>query len=302
MWSNMPNPNPELRLRITALSDGRRTAQEIADLVGRSRAHVQDLVRAMNLPRPGRGTGKPRQRSAESLATIARIEQLADGATSSHEIACAVGATAKYVQRILLEKNLPRLPQSGPTGHRNSSFSGGRSIDHDGYATVPAPAGHPHARILRGRTLGRIAEHRLVVEQKLGRHLLPGEVVDHVDGLHLHNHPDNLRVFPSNGDHLRATISEKIPRWSAEGRVKLFLSNRRVQGLPVVDTYRTERARGDVRLRQILLAWLSLEEGSPFLLGTHRWLARAGILDLSRSSLERHLQRVSQRSQQGHAE
>lgn len=298
----MPALNPDLRLRIADLSDGFRTAQSIADLVGKSRSYVQELVREMNLPRPRRGSGKPRERSAQALATIERIRALSDGTRSSLEIARAVGSSDKYVQRIALEFDLPRLSQGAQRGHANPSFRGGRRIDQDGYVFVSAPEDHPYAPRLPRKKVGRIYEHRLVLEQKLGRYLQPGEVVDHVDGLHLHNHPDNLRVFASNADHLRATISGQIPNWSFEGAEKLYLANRQHRGLPVVDTYRQERARGDVRLRQILLAWLSLGEDSPFLLGTHRWLARAGISDLSRSSLERHLLRLSQRFQQNRTE
>lgn len=291
----MPAPNPALRAAISQYSDGVRTAHQIAGLVGKSRTYVQELVREMDLPRLGRGTGAPRQRTQESLARIERIKQIADGSRSSVQISQTVGSTPKYVQRILLELDLPRLPQAPPKGELNSQFAGGRRIDKDGYVFVSAPAGHPFAPKLAGKNIGRIYEHRLVIEQKLGRYLQPGEVVDHLDSLHLHNHPDNLRVFASNSDHLRATISGQIPRWSAEGLTRIRSETSLREALPQVDSYRLERARGDVRLRQILLALLSLGKDSPYLLGTHRWLARAGILDLSRSSLEHHLQRVSPR-------
>lgn len=38
-------------------------------------------------------------------------------------------------------------------------------------------------------------EHRVVMEQKLGRALLPGEIVHHVDHNKKNNHPDNLVVM-----------------------------------------------------------------------------------------------------------
>lgn len=252
----------------------------------------------MGLPRPKQGSGRARQRTPAAKARIELIRSLADGRRTSLEIATDVGASAKYVQSILLEFDLPRLPQAPPSGARNAAFAGGRRIDLDGYVFVSAPLDHPFAPILKGKRVGRIYEHRLVMEQKLGRYLQPGEVVDHVDSIHLHNHPDNLRVFASNADHLRATISDQVPCWSPEGWAKMNSPIGLREATPLIDSYRQERERGDVRLRQILLAWLSLGEGSPFLLGSHRWLARAGITDWSRSSLELHLQRLSPRYSQ----
>ena len=49
---------------------------------------------------------------------------------------------------------------------------------------------------------GKLA-HRVIAEEKLGRPLKPTEVVHHRDGNKYNNHPDNLVVFQSSGEHTR---------------------------------------------------------------------------------------------------
>lgn len=209
-----------------------------------------------------------------------RVRSLADGVRSSAEIASILDENVKYVQKMLLRYDMPRRKPSEVPRHRNKAWAGGRHIDMDGYADVPTPEGHA------GRKIGRIAEHRLVMEIHLGRPLLETEVVDHIDGLHLHNDPSNLRVFSSNAEHLKATISGQVPNWSARGKELLSLARHRIPTSERLDTYRQRRECGDVRLQQILLAALRLGTDSPFLLGTHRHLEKAGIDWSSHSSLE----------------
>lgn len=62
-----------------------------------------------------------------------------------------------------------------------------------------------------------IAEHRLVAEAMIGRYLLPGEVVHHRNGNPQDNRAENLEVFSSNAEHLKAELTGHVPRWSPEG-------------------------------------------------------------------------------------
>ena len=44
-----------------------------------------------------------------------------------------------------------------------------------------------------------------------------------------------------------------------------------------VDIYKERQARGEIRLQQILLAWLQLDKDSPYLLGTKVHLDKAQV-------------------------
>lgn len=228
-----------------------------------------------------------------------KIIALADGHRSSVEIADLVGLTPRYVRKVLLRLNLPRLGEGAQPHSKNHQFVSGRRIDLDGYVQVTAPADHPHARERAGRKALIVSEHRLVMEQTLGRYLLPSEVVDHVDGLTLHNSPENLRLFASNAEHLTATRKGLAPQHTQAGHANTGARTDRGRVIQPVDSYGQRRKSGDVRLRQILLAALKLGPDSPFLLGAHHHTKKTGIDLASRSMIERALADLSERWEAG---
>jgi hypothetical protein len=224
-----------------------------------------------------------------------QIRALSDGQRSSVEIGGLLGVDPRNVRKYLTRYDLPRLAEGARGGAQNHQFAGGRRVSLQGYVRVTPPAGHPTAKPRPGRQATWIFEHRYILEQSLGRPLLPSERVDHLDGLTLHNSPDNLRLFQSNAQHLRETLTGKVPRWSDAGYANMKLRHVPGANLELVDTHRQRTEAGAVRLRQILLLALRLGTGSPYLLGTSPHTTKAGIDMQSRPTIERALVELCQR-------
>ena len=215
-----------------------------------------------------------------------KISFYCDGIRTSKEIAVLCQDNCKYVQSTALKYSLPRRGRGSSFGKMNGSWKGGKAIDHDGYILVSVSGDHPYCRIRNDRKTGRILEHRLMMEKKIGRYLLSSEVVDHIDGLTLHNEPDNLRLFSSNKEHLSSTLAGLSPQWSLEGKINATKGSSSLIHKPV-DTHHQRRVLGEVRLHAILRYCLVLNYTDKYVpLYMHHHLLEAGVSSFSYSNLE----------------
>ncbi len=83
------------------------------------------------------------------------------------------------------------------TGSNNPNWHGGINKHSDGYIGI-SNTEHPNKTVL-----GYIPEHRLVMEEHLGRYLKPQEVVHHINGIKDDNRIENLMLFPNRNEHSR---------------------------------------------------------------------------------------------------
>src|SRR3990167_1685108 len=74
-------------------------------------------------------------------------------------------------------------------GIGNPNWNGGRFLSKDNYIYIYSP-NHPHKT-----HKGYVAEHRLVMEKKLGRYLKSGEIVHHKNKITTDNRIKNLQLM-----------------------------------------------------------------------------------------------------------
>ena len=108
-----------------------------------------------------------------------------------------------------------------PLAEQHWNFTG-RRVNRRGYVYAYAPD-HPNA--CGGALAGYVLEHRLVMEQQLGRLLRDDEDVHHINGVKHDNRPENL-IALTHAQHLREHRTGNKP--SADTRRKLSEAMRRV--------------------------------------------------------------------------
>ena len=86
---------------------------------------------------------------------------------------------------------------NGRFGNLHPGWKGGRRRLKDGYIYVYKPD-HPYCTKAR-----YVMEHRLVMEEKIGRYLLPREIIHHENGNKQDNRPENLHLHSSRAKHVQ---------------------------------------------------------------------------------------------------
>ncbi|MCH7549654.1 MAG: HNH endonuclease, partial [Candidatus Krumholzibacteriota bacterium] len=137
------------------------------------------------------------------VISSSKLSRLYNKGKTIADIAQQFGVSVQPIRRILKEANVKMriaARQKGSiSGEKNPRWKGGRRTRKDGYVLIWTPTGDK-------------LEHRVVMEQHIGRHLLPAEIVHHKDNNPSNNAIENLEIYASQSEHAlhHATENRKI--------------------------------------------------------------------------------------------
>lgn len=110
--------------------------------------------------------------------------------------------------------------QFGLVGKKNSSFKNGKRITSNGYVAILVPPDQKQRK-----TDNYVLEHRLIMEKKLGRKLLPEEDVHHKDEDRTNNDPDNLELYTRREHGFIHSKDKLLIHDSLNGRILKVIKN-----------------------------------------------------------------------------
>ena len=157
---------------------------------------------------------KHRSNSAVVLFRDVILEMANNPNMTLKAIADVAHTTRSRISDFLKDEGIHRNPWSYK-GNRNPRWKGGRILDKSGYVLIYMPdyPGRNH--------LGYVREHRRVMEEHLGRLLLPTEVVHHKNRNKQDNRICNLGLYSKNSEHLADELKGKVPKWTEDGLARM---------------------------------------------------------------------------------
>lgn len=188
--------------------DENMTLEEIAKELGCVIGVVGKSLKHFGIPRRS-------CRTREGVIRSDRIRELQDKewlekeylekGRSALDIAKQFGCTVWHVQACLSRFRVLKKKSGEKVGNNTAGKTGTKFQDKKGYVKIFKPS-HPFAT-----SKGLVLEHRLVVEEAIGRYLTAEEEIHHVNEHTSQNHLLNLMLMKNHGDH--SYFHHNPPAW-----------------------------------------------------------------------------------------
>lgn len=162
------------------------------------------------------GPWKLRAVSADTLAELHHTRGLT-AEQIGEMFDCSASAVRRKAAKLGLSKGRGCGSTKHPPGPSHPNWRGGKHTSPSGYVFVRRPD-NPMAG-----ANGYVAEHRLVMSEKIGRPLASKEQVHHVNGIKDDNRPENLIVVKS-GKHQQLHADHKREVWGLRKRIEILES------------------------------------------------------------------------------
>lgn len=170
--------NIDLKEKIAKMYIEGKSSSEIGNILNYSGTHILRIMKKCGVKRRSLSDGK--KLSQNKPETIEKMRRSATG-------------------RLLSESTKDKLRLL--VGENNANWKGGITKTAGGYLTY---TNSPENKQNKNKLM-----HRVIAEKKIGRCLLPGEVVHHIDGDQSNNCFDNLLVLSSQAEHARIHGKER---------------------------------------------------------------------------------------------
>lgn len=154
---------------LNAMYGELRSMSKVAKRLGVSKKLVLTYMKKYGIAR----------RECKRSVDMDELTKLSEGGMTASEIAGRFGVTSCYINQLARASGI-RIKDSRHPGFITT---------HSGYIMVKMPA-HPDADCK-----GYVRQHRVVMEQILGRSLGSDEVVHHINGDKSNNSPENLQLM-----------------------------------------------------------------------------------------------------------
>ena len=181
--------------------EDKKNLLEMCEIVGcKSPITMSKILKknGINTNRNQRTAEKTRNGMSEEEFKLFLEKSYTEG-MSMRDISEKIGITPSGVRKYFVKYGIQRRNNAGYASVDPSfspNWKGGRNLKKDGYVEIKVP-NHPNAN-----KRGYIYEHQYVVEKYIGRYLLKGEVVHHIDKNKSNNDISNLLLL-TNSEHIK---------------------------------------------------------------------------------------------------